>query len=123
MFESVSRDPGEDGLQRAARIFYVLSVLGLIATVLFVVLALSSGSLGVRSVIRVLLYAVLSGVAWVIGKGIDAQKVWAKWLGIALGILELFNFPIGTIIGIAILVYLQRAMKAGLFSPAPPTVV
>ena len=29
--------------------------------------------------------------------------------------LELLNIPIGTIIGIAILVYLNRANKAGLF--------
>ena len=123
MFEAVIGNPGQEGLDRAARIFYVIAILGLIGTVLFAVLALLSGSLRVLDLLRLLLYVVLSAVAWITGKGIDGQKVWAKWLGIALGILELFNFPIGTVIGVAILVYLNRAIKAGLFSPVPPTEV
>ena len=49
------------------------------------------------------------------GRGIEQRKRWAKSLGIALGVLELINFPIGTVIGVAILVYINRANKAGLF--------
>lgn len=52
----------------------------------------------------------------------------ARWSGIALGLIELINIPLGTIIGIVVLVYLNRATKAGLFAkpaggtppPAPP---
>jgi len=117
MFESVTPDPGEDGLRRAARIFNVVAVLGAIGAVLFAVAALSSGTFGVIAAIRMFLYAAMAALAWLTGSGIDAQKVWAKWLGIVLGVLELLNVPIGTVIGVAILVYLNRAIKAGLFSP------
>lgn len=121
MFESVSSDPGEDSLRRAARIFYVVAVLGVAGAVLFSVLAVMNGSFGVIAVIRLFLYLAMAALAWLTGTGIDAQKPWAKWLGIVLGILELFNVPIGTVIGIAILVYLNRASKAGLFSTSRVT--
>jgi hypothetical protein len=121
MFESVMSDPGEEGLKRAARIFYVIAVLGAIGVVLLAGVALSSGTFGIVIGIRLLLYLAMAALAWVTGSGIDAQKSWAKWLGIILGILELLNFPIGTIIGVAILVYLNRAIKVGLFSAARAT--
>jgi len=63
----------------------------------------------------------LAGAAVATGKGIENARPWAKWVGILLGLLELANIPIGTIIGVAILIYLNRAIKAGLFKrEAPP---
>jgi phosphotransferase system glucose/maltose/N-acetylglucosamine-specific IIC component len=119
MFESVTEDPGEGALRRAARIFYVLAVLGAIGAVLLSVLALSAGAFGALTIIRLVLYLALAGLSWITGRGIDDQKPWARTVGIVLGLLELLNFPIGTVIGVVILIYLNRASKAGLFAPAP----
>jgi hypothetical protein len=119
MFESVTEDPGEGALRRAARIFYVLAVLSAIGTVLLSVLALSAGALGALTFIRLMLYLAMAGLSWITGRGIDDQKPWARTVGIVLGLLELLNFPIGTVIGVAILIYLNRASKAGLFVSAP----
>jgi hypothetical protein len=54
------------------------------------------------------------------GGWIEEQKNWARWVGVALGLLELLNLPIGTVIGVVILAYIIRANKAGLFAPAKP---
>jgi len=118
MFESVTPDPGQDALRRAARIFRVIAVLIALGSALQAVLVLTSG----RSLsIPVLLFnLVLAAVAWVTAGGIEEQKNWARWVGIVLGLIELLNVPIGTVIGIAILLYLVRASKAGLFSSATP---
>ena len=63
-------------------------------------------------------YVVFGALAFLTAHGIDQQTVWGKWLGYGLGVLSLLNIPIGTIIGIAILVYISRASKAGLFTKA-----
>jgi hypothetical protein len=119
MFESVTPDPGADGLRSAARIFYVIAALSVIGTVLFVLPAVTGR--GLMPISQPIIYLVFAAIAYMTGKGIEDQRPWAKWVGIALGILELFNFPIGTVIGIAILVYLNRAIKAKLFATAPPS--
>ncbi len=118
MFESVIPDPGEDGLRRASRIFYVIAGLSVVATGLLIVVAVMSGRL---RLIQPAIYAVFGVVAYLTGKGIENQRPWAKWAGIVLGVLELFNFPVGTVIGIAILIYLNRAIKANLFVTSPTT--
>jgi hypothetical protein len=118
MFESVRTDPGEDGLRRAARVFYVLTVLELLSCGVRVVVWLTSGALGR---LGLAIAAVTMALSYVTAQGIEQQRPWAKWLGIALGVLLLINVPIGTVIGIAVLVYINRANKAGLFArPEPP---
>ncbi len=116
MFESVTPDPGADGLKRAARIFYVISALSVVASVLFLALGATGGGL---QPIQLAIYLAFGAIAYVTGKGIEDQRPWSKWVGIALCVLELLNFPIGTVIGIAILVYLNRAIKAKLFVASP----
>ena len=96
----------------------MLAALSVIVTVLLVVVAVTGG--GLRP-LQLVLYLVVGAIAYATGKGIENQRPWAKWAGIGLGILELLNFPLGTVIGIAILVYLNRAIKAKLFVPGPPT--
>src|SRR5436190_19843557 len=90
MFEELNKDPGEEGLKRAARIFFVLAALSLIGLVIYLVLALMSGKL---PVLQLGINAGACAVAYLTGRGIEDQRPWAKWAGIILGILELFNFP------------------------------
>lgn len=116
MFESLRADPGEDGLKRAARVFYVLAVLELLSCILRVVLWLTGEPL---TRVGLAIAAITMALCVIAAQGIEQQRPWAKWLGITLGVLLLLNIPIGTVIGIAVLVYLNRANKAGLFN-APP---
>lgn len=118
MFESVTPDPGQDALRRAGRIFRVIAVLIALGSVLLAIVAITGG--GSVRIPVFLLNLVLAATAWVTAGGIEEQKNWARWIGVVLGLLELVNFPIGTVIGIAILVYLVRASKAGLFASSPP---
>jgi hypothetical protein len=118
MFESVTPDPGQDALRRAGRIFRVIAVLMVLGSALLVVVGKTSG--GSLQLLPLLFNLTLAAVAWVTARGIEEQKNWARWVGILLGLLELVSFPIGTVIGIAILVYLVRASKAGLFTSSTP---
>lgn len=113
MFESVTPDRGADGITRAARIFYVLAVLIAISNALFLVIAIvDERSWRPMSVAINVAFMI---AAWLTGRGIEQQRTWAKWLGYALGIVELVNVPIGTVVGVAVIVYIHRASKAGLF--------
>jgi hypothetical protein len=118
MFESIVKDKGQESLTRASRIFFVITALILLGIALSVFTLIGGGRL--RPVV-ITINLVFAGVAYVTGKGVDEGKPWAKWAGIALGVLELLNFPIGTVVGIAILVYLNRANKAGLFKTPAST--
>lgn len=54
-------------------------------------------------------FLVVAGIALVIaGWGLMSMKEWARWLAFILGILNLFFFPIGTIIGAVIIWYLLK---------------
>jgi hypothetical protein len=54
---------------------------------------------------------VLSVVYLLVGAGIKGYKTWAKIAGAALAVFSLLIFPIGTLIGIFVLVYLVRGWK------------
>jgi drug/metabolite transporter (DMT)-like permease len=52
--------------------------------------------------------AIAFGVIYLMtAKGVEEKKNWAKIVGIIVGILSLFSFPIGTILGIFILIGLM----------------
>lgn len=114
MFESVMPDRGVEGITRAARICYVLAVIVAITNALFLVMAIVDErpwrpmSLTINGAFVV--------VAWMTGRGIEEQRSWAKWLGYAIGMVDLINVPIGTVVGIAVIVHIHRASKAGLFA-------
>ena len=83
MFESITADPGQEGLTKASRIFYVIAVLITLSTTLLVVVALSAGQ-GVSPVVLGV-NLLLAGAAVATGKGIENARPWAKWVGILLG--------------------------------------
>jgi len=107
MFESVVTDSGDDGLRRAAKTFRVAAAM----------IALGTAFLTVTDphLLRFIVNAALAIAAWAIAQGIDDRKPWAKRAGYVFAVLALFSFPFGTVVGIALLVYLRRASKAGLF--------
>ena len=116
MFESVRPDRGNEGLTKAARIFYVLAVLSVLAALAQFALAVA-GRLP-PPLLHIVINFAIAFAAVAIGSGIDKQRRWAKTLGFIVAIVELVNFPIGTVIGIALIVYLYRASKEGLFNAA-----
>jgi uncharacterized membrane protein (DUF2068 family) len=114
MFEDLNPDPGQQGLEKAGRIFYIVAVLNLLAIpITFVAYGHQPV---VFSLIASFFYVLMALLSFVTARGIEGQKKWAKWLGIVMAILSLPNFPVGTIIGIVTLVYMNRASKAGLLS-------
>ena len=61
------------------------------------------------------LLVVLSVPGMVAGYGLLRRRQWARGLAIAVGALNLFNIPIGTIIGVYTLVVLLREEAYGYF--------
>lgn len=59
---------------------------------------------------------IYSFVATAVGVGLLVYHPWARWGAIAVAALTLFNFPIGTIIGAAIIVYLFHPKVRALFT-------
>lgn len=114
MFESVKPDPGEEALKKASRLFLVLGVLIVISTALSFVFWLADR--GRVSAVVVVVNPLFAIAAFVSASGIANHKVWAKWLGIVIGVFELANVPIGTVIGVAALIQLYRASSAGLLN-------
>ncbi len=75
-------------------------------------------------------FMVLTGIAMVIaGWGLLGMKGWARWLAFILAILNLFAFPIGTVVGALIIWYLlkddvreafEASQDAMYLEPVPP---
>jgi cell division protein FtsW (lipid II flippase) len=107
VFESVVPDPAEDAVRRVARILRTIAGLIVVWHLIAFILALAWQHL--IHPLFLLFNAALAAVMWITAWGVEERKNWARWVGIAVGILELFNFPFGTVVGIAVLVYLARA--------------
>ncbi len=54
------------------------------------------------------------------GYGLLNRKPWARVLALVLGVLELVNFPVGTVIGIYTLLVLMQQSATDYFSPRRP---
>src|SRR5256885_17198573 len=109
MFESVRPDPGQEGLTKAARIFFVLAVLCVIVAVLEFAIALASREPPpLRSVAT---NVVLALAAVTIGNGIEKQRPWAKWLRFPRAAPERLEFPHGAGVGNALDAFHSRASQ------------
>jgi hypothetical protein len=71
------------------------------------------------AVIILIVYIVLAVAA---GIGLLNGKEWARIASIILAVLTLFNIPIGTVIGILILVYLTKEDVKDYFTPSKPAI-
>lgn len=112
MFDDLNKDPGEEGLTKAARIFYVLAVLGAIVFSIRVLMLIAGSP---QSIADFFVAPISATLSYFTARGIEERRTWAKWIGYVQGALSLLNFPIGTIIGLFVLVYIYRADRAGLF--------
>jgi hypothetical protein len=94
-----------------------LSVIAtIIMAVVFTLLALGLGfseqgdaniaglGFGIAGVVFVIIGAIFSYVYFLAAKGLTNKKEWSKVLSIVLAIIALVNFPIGTILGVLILI-------------------
>jgi len=118
MFESVVEDPAQKAVRKLALMFDVLAVLAGLAIVYGIVLRVSGDPrMGVFYFAWNGGYAALSLFT---ARGIASRREWAPILAWLIALISLLNVPVGTIIGIVVIVYLRRAGKAGLLS-APPT--
>lgn len=59
----------------------------------------------------------------VAGFGLLGHKAWARYLAIVLGVLNLLNAPVGTVIGLYTLWVLMQEDAAAFFAPATATAV
>jgi hypothetical protein len=119
MFESVVEDSSENAIRRLVGLFRVAAV-GMVGSgILFV--ATQDLANPLMAGIYLGLAAVCAVGAWVTADGIENRKRWARNAGIAIGVLSLFNFGIGTIFGIIELYSLWRAQRGGQFTPGAAT--
>lgn len=108
------------------------AIVGVIVIVLCSLLAGGSAMIGLPEVVT----AFLSSVGWfvgilltlaglpgfTVGVGLLKGKKWARPLGIVSGILSLLVFPIGTVLGVIIILALITPYAKDYFDPpSPPT--
>lgn len=121
-------------------LFIALSALGVLAA-LFLILALGGTAsivgtaadpadaaialpvIGITGTALVGMLLILSLPGLITGFGLLSYKPWARILGIVLSILNLFNIPFGTVLGIYGLWVLLNKDAERLFTGAPPAVI
>ena len=123
-------------------IFQVLGwltiVIGVIMGIVFIIIGIGAGAggdegaavgaaFGAGMGIFMLILMVIVGIVYLItAKGIANKKNWAKILGIIMAVLSLFSFPIGTALGIWMLINFFSDEGKAWFeetvgqAPAPP---
>lgn len=72
---------------------------------------------GVMGFVMTVIAIAVGVLCFMTAKGVVNKKNWAKVVGIVLGILYLPGFPVGTILGVLILVGLLSSESQGWFQP------
>ena len=99
-------------IKTSKTIFQVLGWIELIGTIIGGLAMIIAGAMsreqGITSIILGIVFIILGIVIGILylktAQGIADKKNWAKTVGIILAILMLFSFPIGTALGIIILI-------------------
>jgi uncharacterized membrane protein (DUF2068 family) len=73
---------------------------------------------GVMGFVMTVIAVAVGVLCLMTAKGVVNKKNWAKVVGIVLGILYLPGFPVGTVLGVLILVGLLSSESQGWFQPA-----
>ncbi len=93
---------------------------------------LGSALLGAAGILLALFFAALGAADLFIAAGIAKGRPWARIAGAAMGVLLLFGFPVGTVLGVLVLMGLLGRDSRDWFvpfrgprpsSPLPPTTV
>lgn len=104
--------------EKVARVMKLLAWIGLISTVLIcasVVLPSlhQNSAIPTAMVFMTLLLFVFNIALLLVARGVSQKKDWARRVGQLYGVIALFGFPIGTIIG----VYILWQLKTDNWSP------
>lgn len=113
--------------QRAARVIRLMGWLGLLCWVAIGVAvgmpAMATGrAVPSEMVIVALLVLPIPVSLFFVARGLFAQRDWARWAGMAYGVLALFGIPIGTIAGGYVLWQLQKGWPGGAAAVHDPLV-
>ena len=114
MTENVMKPTRPDGVSTIAVYFFIVAAFDFVGAcaILFIPLAavLDEGSVGAIAALSsgLCTTAALGALSLAAGIGLMRMATWARWLAVALAILSLILFPIGTIIGALIIRYLLR---------------
>lgn len=122
MTESMTLDSGNDGLRRAARVFYFVAAFHLMQLAVLDKIAVAFGEWTSIENTAAAFIVLMGCLALVTARGILRRQSWALLLGILQGVFLLFQPVLGTVLGLAVLLYLYRAVRAGLFGD-PKTLI
>lgn len=97
--------------QKAGRVIRLMAWLGTFATVVIGIAILlpplsTDKPLPLELVPLLLVAAILAGVPFLIAAGVLRHATWGRYTGIAYGLISLFAFPLGTIVGLYVLAQL-----------------
>jgi hypothetical protein len=84
----------------------LVALIGIATAIIVPIVTSGKGMIAQVSLFEALAIALVLGIAklfFVLGTAVKEHKEWARKVGIGLGILLLFGFPIGTIVGAYIL--------------------
>ncbi len=104
-------------VQAAGFIFYLLAVQALVTAGVGVHVFLSGGSaadllLPATSVLLAVCYAV-------VGFSVRRYRLWARNFAFAFAVVSLFAFPVGTVLGLLVVVFIGGANRARLYPASP----
>ncbi len=120
-------------LKTNATIFKVLAWIiligGILAGIIITIMGFVSGEkestigLVIMGIVYIVIGVLIGWLYFAIAKGIHEKKNWAKTVGFILAILMLFNIPIGTVLGIILLIGFtdeeSKAWFSGMSTSAP----
>ena len=118
-----------EGVSLVALYFFAMSIPSLIAACCLLVGAITTGVnvqdfqfgevAGLSAMVIILILAFgLGFVLFITGLGLWGMRMWARWLAVAISILSLFAFPIGTVIGAVTIWYLFQESTKDAFEAA-----